>query len=208
MKILRLALFVMALTVSVNAQEVRATLSGTVSDPSGASVAGALVSARNTSTNLTVTTTTNGLGAYHLPPVPSGPYELTAELSGFRKYSRSGITLAVADKATVDIRLQVGELAESVSVNADLTAVEASGAITGQLVTSQQVADMPLNGRNFITMLNLSAGVGFTQKVGPNVGWVGTRQWENGAYAGAFSMLGDNDGSALGMEGGVTWMAQ
>ena len=110
----------------------------------------------------------------------------------------------------------MGELAESVSVNADLTAVEASGAITGQLVTSQQVADMPLNGRNFITMLNLSAGVGFTQKVGPNVGWVGTRQWENGAYAGAFSMLGGKantnaffvDGSALGMEGGVTWMAQ
>lgn len=81
-------------------------------------------------------------------------------------------------------------MTESVTVSGELTGAETSGAITEQLLNAQQVADIPLNGRNFITMLNLSAGVAFTQKVGPNVGWVGTRQWENGAYAGAFSMNG------------------
>lgn len=210
----RFALFALSLAISANAQEVRATLSGIVTDPSGAAVAGANVSARNTNTNLLVTTTTNTAGAYFLPPVPSGPYELTAELAGFRKYNRTGIILSVADKATADIRLEVGSQTDSVTVKAELTGTETSGAITGQLLNSTQVADIPLNGRNFITMLNLSAGVAFTQKVGPNVGWVGTRQWENGAYAGAFSMSGGKantnaffvDGGALGMEGGVTWI--
>ena len=214
MRISTVALFLFFAALSANAQEVRATLSGIVTDSSGAAVVGATVSARNTNTNLSVSTLSNTSGAYFLPPVPSGPYELIAELPGFRKYSRTGITLAVADKATIDIRLEVGAMTESVTVSGELTGAETSGAITGQLLNAQQVADIPLNGRNFITMLNLSAGVAFTQKVGPNVGWVGTRQWENGAYAGAFSMNGGKantnaffvDGSALGVEGGVTWI--
>lgn len=194
-------------------QETRASIAGVITDPSGAAVAGAKVTARNTDTNLTVAASSTPDGAYTIPRLRAGPYELSAEAQGFRKFVRTGIALAVADNARVDIQLTIGSLNESVSVTAELAGVETSQTVMGQLVNNRVVNQLPLNGRSFLTLLQLSAGVIFTPSVG-NKGWGGTRPWEAGPAADAFLIQGGRpgtnafmvEGGLNGTKGGANWI--
>ena len=105
-----LAVLLLLLPGALAAQEFRALISGQVMDPSGASIPGATVKATNLDTNVTVTATSTSDGRYVLAQVPAGPYSLLCEAAGFKKFTRTGISVAVGDRATIDIRLEVGAL--------------------------------------------------------------------------------------------------
>src|ERR1700683_380337 len=105
-------------------QESRALISGTVVDPSGASVGSASIRIRNIGTNFASDVHSESGGSYIIPELPPGVYELTVEAKGFKKYVRSGIELNVGDKARVDVRMEIGTTTETVAVSAALTGIE------------------------------------------------------------------------------------
>ena len=210
-----ISLLLLVSPASISAQEIRSTISGLVTDPTEAPVPSASVSAKNTATGLTVTVACGDDGTFFLPYLPAGPYEIVAEAPGFRKFVRQGITLAAGERANVNVRLEVGTVTDSVTVTSELSSIETDQSVMGQLVDSRRVADLPLNGRNFLMLLPLSSGTIFTPKVGPG-GWTGTRQWESGPGVGQFSMHGSRpgtnaffvDGAPQGIEGGASYIPQ
>jgi len=170
-------LCVLALVFACSAlgQDFRASITGTVVDPSGAAIPAATVAAKNLDTHAQVATKSAMDGNYVLTQLPPGPYELAVEAAGFRTYKRSGITLSVGDKAVLRIGLEMGLTTESVTVNAELTGVEQNQSILGQLMDNKKVSELPLNGRQVYQLLQLSAGVLFT-----SASPTGTRAWDVG----------------------------
>ncbi|MGH9667285.1 MAG: carboxypeptidase regulatory-like domain-containing protein, partial [Bryobacteraceae bacterium] len=160
-QLLRLALTaVLASALAFGQSEIGgATLNGTVFDPSGAAVSGAKVTVDNTSTGLTRTTTTSQAGLYSFPGLPVGAYDLTVELQGFKAVKRTGIELSIGAVATVDLRLEIGTAAETVNVTGEVPVVETTRSQTSTVVNDQAVADLPINGRNFLDFTVLTPGV-------------------------------------------------
>jgi hypothetical protein len=136
-----------------------AAINGTVRDPGGAVITEATVVLHNHDTNLDRTTLTNGVGAYVMPNVQPGNYDLKVSKSGFGTSLNSGITLVVNQTATYDFMLKAGGLNEVVNVQANPVALETSTSELGVAVVKEQVNDLPLNGRNFTQLLNLTPGV-------------------------------------------------
>ena len=136
-----------------------ATVNGTVTDPTGAAVPNAKVTIGSLQTGLTRATTTNSAGLYSFPQLPAGNYDLTVEASGFKQSKRTGVSLTVGAVATVDVPLEVGGTQETVSVTGELPVVETTRSQTSTTVTSQQVSDLPINGRNFLDFTVLTPGV-------------------------------------------------
>ncbi|HEV8146627.1 MAG TPA: carboxypeptidase regulatory-like domain-containing protein, partial [Bryobacteraceae bacterium] len=136
-----------------------ATLNGTVTDPSGAAVTGAKVTATQTATGFTRSTESSTAGFYSFTALPSGPYEVTVESQGFKAAKLTAISLTVGAVATLDVRLVIGATAESVSVTADVPLVETSRSQTSTVVNERAVADLPINGRNFLDFTLLTPGV-------------------------------------------------
>ena len=136
-----------------------ATLNGTVTDPSGAAIAGAKVTVNNSDTGLTRTTATTEAGLYDFPDLPVGTYDLTVEKQGFSSVKRTGVRLAVGGVVTIDTPLQIGTTQETVSVTAETPVVETTRSQTSTVITSQAVADLPINGRNFLDFTVLTPGV-------------------------------------------------
>lgn len=140
------------------AQVNTATMSGTVTDPSGAPIPEAGVAARNLATNVVARTVTGGEGIYVLPNLAVGRYIVTVEKSGFRTAAQSGIGLAVDQRARVDFQLRLGDVAESISVQADSKQVDTESSTVGQVIGNKRVLELPLNGRNFVQLTALSPG--------------------------------------------------
>jgi hypothetical protein len=140
-------------------QESRATLIGLVSDPTGAVVAGAAVRAVNTATNAGVSTTTNEGGNFEIPYLLPGLYRVTVELAGFKKAVRDGIELRVADRLTLDFTLELGDVAEAVTVTGETPLLEASTANIGIVMDERRVAELPVVGGNPFYLARLSPGV-------------------------------------------------
>ena len=136
-----------------------ATILGTVKDASGAVVPGASLTARSTETGQTRTVVSAGDGSYRFSGLPVGGYEVRVEQSGFQTAVRSGLTLAVAQEAVVNFSLEVGAVTQTVAVTAEAPLVNTTSGTLGGLVSEQRVADLPLNGRNFIDLSLLQAGV-------------------------------------------------
>src|SRR5438552_16127897 len=107
------------MTASLGAQEFRGTLMGRVSDPSGLGVPNAKVAIAKTDTNTRTETVTGADGNYTAPFLAPGPYRLAIEVSGFKKYERSGIEIGTNERVAVDVQLQVGSSNESVTVTAE-----------------------------------------------------------------------------------------
>jgi hypothetical protein len=131
------------------AQEVGASLFGSVADPVGASVPDAAVTAVETNTGRTFTYKTQTDGGYSISALPPGTYTLTVEHAGFKKAVHSGITLVVFQKARIDVRLALGEVASTVEVTGAAPLVDAGTASIGGIVNQQQVTELPLNIRRF-----------------------------------------------------------
>lgn len=136
-----------------------ASINGTVHDSSGGVVPDATVVLHNKATNLDRSTSTNSDGLYVIPDLQSGDYDLKVSKPGFKSAVQSNITLVVNQTATFDFILVAGSLTESVTVAADVLALETSTSELGIAIVKQQVNDLPLNGRNFTQLLFLTPGV-------------------------------------------------
>lgn len=141
------------------AQQGRGTISGTVTDASGASVPGASIAITNTGTNATFTTTTNEVGYYTAPAMPVGTYTVSAEKQGFKRAVRTGLVLQVDQRMEVDFRLEVGATAESIEVVGEAPLVDTGSATVGKVVENRRINDLPLNGRNVLSLVLLTPGV-------------------------------------------------
>ena len=158
-----LALAAILLGISF-AQDFRATVSGLVTDSSGAMVSGAKVSATNLETGVVTTTQTANAGTYILPALSPGRYRIEAELAGFKRYVRDGVTLQVQERPQIDITLEPGDVTTSVNVNAESVLLETASASRGGVVTGRTLVDLPLNGRNAFSLAGLEPGVNFTAR--------------------------------------------
>lgn len=136
-----------------------AAINGTVTDSSGAVIPGTELVLHNRATNLDRTTTSNSVGAYVIPNVQPGNYDLRAKKSGFAPAVDSNITLVVNQTATHNFTLTTGSVNEVVVVKGEAATLETSTAELGNAIVKQEVNDLPLNGRNFTQMLNLTPGV-------------------------------------------------
>jgi hypothetical protein len=141
------------------AQQGRGTILGTVSDATGAAVAGAQVTVVNVSTNVATVMTTNEAGFYTAPPLNVGSYTVIAERQGFKKAVRSGITLLVDQRADVNLRLEVGAVTESIEVVGQAPLVETSTGALGKVVENRRVQELPLNGRTALALTLLTPSV-------------------------------------------------
>ena len=130
------------------AQATTAQINGTVKDQSGAVLPGVEITVTQTATGAKRTAVTNETGNYVLASLPLGPYMLEAGLPGFKAYVQTGIVLQVDANPTINVVLQVGQVSEQVEVQADAGLVETRTTAIGHVVTNQEVAEMPLNGRD------------------------------------------------------------
>ncbi len=143
----------------VYGQVVTASLQGTVQDTAGAPILAAKVKAVNLSTNIVTSTQTDAQGFFIFPSLQiGGPYTLTVEAPNFKAEERSGIYLAVNQKADVTIALQVGTVTQKVEVNGDVTQLETATASLGQVIGNRSIVDLPLNQRNIYSLMFLVPG--------------------------------------------------
>src|SRR3984893_2532756 len=138
----------LAFSVVAYGQEVRATITGSVTDPAGAPVSGATVTVTHTATNAAVVTRTTESGNYVTPLLTPGKYVLTVEQTGFKKFIREAIELESLDKARVDVRLEIGALSDSVTVNSTVSVLQTDTATRGQTISSEMLENIPTMGRN------------------------------------------------------------
>src|SRR5260370_23318983 len=147
-----------ALLAPLRAADPAGTISGSFFDSSSAPVPRARVTVTNTATGLNRETSTASDGGFVFPLVPVGPYTVSAEAPGFRRFEQRGVIVATDVNATVPIVLQVGDVAETVTVEAHAGLMETRSGALGQVVNQQKIAELPLNGRNATTLVLLSPG--------------------------------------------------
>src|SRR5215510_11395946 len=135
-----------------------ASISGFVRDTTGAVVPGVTITVKHTESGLPRTVVTSENGGYNLPLLPVGPYELSTDLAGFKPQVRRGINLVIGQEAIVNLTLEVGGLAEKVTVTEEAPLVNTTLSSTSGLITEGQIKDMPLNGRSFEQLLTLNTG--------------------------------------------------
>ena len=137
-------------------QGATAQISGTVTDQSGAVLPGVEITTTQTDTAVSRSTLSNETGLYVLPNLPVGPYRLEAALSGFRSFAQSGIVLQVNSNPTINIVLQVGQVSETVEVQANATMVETRSTGIGQVTENARILELPLVGRQAYDLVTLS----------------------------------------------------
>ena len=158
----RLALLTLSMTLlclpSAYAQ-ISATIKGIVTDPSGARISSAAVTAENIETGLARGASTDSAGRYLLLSLPVGQYEVKVTAQGFQEAIRSGIHLAVSEEASVDFQLRVGAVTSQVAVKEDASIVSTTTSNTSGLVGEQAIKDLPLNGRSYDQLLTLNPSI-------------------------------------------------
>src|SRR5271169_2013625 len=142
------------------------SLSGTVQDRSGAVVPGASVTATSQGTGIARDTKTDETGHYLIPLLPIGVYKLRVDSAGFQPIEKKDITLQVDESREVDFSVSPATVQQTVEVSATTVAIETSNASLGQVITAQQVAELPLNGRDFVQLATLTPGT--VQETNPN----------------------------------------
>ena len=153
-----LIVLAMGLAPSAGAQGL-GRISGLVTDPSGAAVVGAQMTATQAGTGFTSVAVTNGSGAYVFPSLPPSTYNVVAASPGFKTFVRNGITLEADQSLTINASLDVGAASESVTVSAGTPQVDTTTGTLSQVIGEQQVNELPLNGRNAAALTTLVAGV-------------------------------------------------
>jgi hypothetical protein len=174
-------LLLFACLIPAWAQSTTGNIAGTVTDPSGAPVAGAKVTAVNISTNVVRTTATLADGSYSLLFLPVGTYRIEVNVSGFKKFEQTGVVLDVNRNPKVDAVLEVGAVNETVEVKADATTVETTVPALGQTVTGIEIEELPLVNRDVYSLLTLVAGVDFTGQATDSFGAPQQQTYINGS---------------------------
>ena len=134
------------------------TILGTVTDSTGAIIPNVKVTVTNTQTNSAYKTITGSAGDYQAPSLHPGTYSVSAEIKGFQKSVTTGFNLAVDQKVRVDLALKPGAVTETLEVTAQAVTLDTDSTALSQLVSQQQVEELPLNGRNFMQLLLIGAG--------------------------------------------------
>ena len=159
----RWALFALLIAVfaaiGAHAQLSTASLSGSVTDPTGAVVPNAKITLTQTDTNFVRVSTSKGDGSFHEEFLPVGPYKVTVSAPNFKTLQRSGIALSVMQDATVDLTLEIGGQSETVSVTADVPLVNLSNATLGASISNEQIDNLTLINRDVYALLQLTPGV-------------------------------------------------
>jgi hypothetical protein len=148
-----------ASATSLFGQAATASISGRVTDSSGAAIPSAPVTIKNTGTSATQTTNTDAQGRYLVPDLPIGTYDLTATKMGFQTAVRTGVVLTVGSALVVDFQLGVGQTNQTVNVEATVSQVETTSAAVSSLVNQTQMRELPLNGRDWEQLILLAPGV-------------------------------------------------
>jgi hypothetical protein len=199
MKLRLVTVFLLLAVASLVAQTFRGTILGTVTDASGALVAGATVKVRNVGTGQERTTTTSADGSYAIPELPIGTYAVTISQRGFQTSVASNVEVNVASERRVDAQLKTGEVAVQLEVTGDLLPqVETTSAELGGTLTSDTIANIPVNGRDYTKLIYLNPGVaGSPDQISDSPGSFGTFSM-NGSRGRANNFLLDgtdmNDG--------------
>jgi hypothetical protein len=152
------AFAVLALTFSAFAQVQNGQFSGTVTDPTGAAIADAKITVHNAATDLKLTTTTNSSGNFAVKEVPPGVYKITVEAAGFKTFNDNGVTANAGTIAHVDAKLQIGKASEVIEVTGEAAIVNTEDSKLATTVSSTQINNLPLNGRNVFDLMQMSAG--------------------------------------------------
>src|SRR5438270_4999659 len=140
--------------------EVTGSISGNVNDASGAAVANAIVILRNANTGLERRVQTNSLGAYEFLALPVGEnYSIRVEATGFRSAAQTAIKLELNQKYRADFRLSVGAISQTIEVSGAATQVDTSSTQLGDVIGEKKITSLPLNGRSYLDLLGLQAGV-------------------------------------------------
>ena len=174
------------------------TILGQVSDSSGATVSTAKVQVENMGTGLTREADTSEAGSYLVLSLPSGTYKITVTAPGFKSYSQSDITLQVGQNARVDVPLTLGDVSESVEVSAAALAVDTQSTTIGSTIDNRRLANIPMNGRNVLSLAQLLPGVGTGNipttvtfsRSGPTLSVSGSRTNENNVMLDGTTMIG------------------
>ena len=155
----RILLLTLAGAALLTAQEYRSTMTGRITDPSGSVVPGVKVTAVKLDTNARFPSVSGPEGFYTIPLLPPGAYELTAEVSGFKKFVQSGIEVASNARVAVDVQLTIGDATESVTVTEDAPPLNTVSASAGQSITTREVENLPINGRAPMDLAAMAYGV-------------------------------------------------
>jgi hypothetical protein len=151
--------FIWAFTATTTAQSGRAELTGDVRDPSGAAVAGAGVIAVEDATRYRTTTLTNAAGGYAFVALRPGVYSIVVEASGFARAERQNVQLITGERVRADVTLAVGASEDAVVIESDASPLRTESGGRGQVIENRQIVTLPLNGRNFVSLVGLSSGV-------------------------------------------------
>ena len=185
---------VVLVPASSDAQQFKASVTGTVVDTQGAVIPGVTVSVINTDTSVAIESVSDSSGAFAVKDVVPGKYKVTATLPGFKTFVREGIVLHTAETATITVKLDLGNVEETVTVSAGLSEVETNQSVLSQTMDNKKVSELPLNGRQVYMLLQLTSGTLFTQQTFGATGFSGTRAWDvNGSVTIHGSRTGNNE---------------
>jgi hypothetical protein len=201
-----LVLTPLALAGTASAQAVTGTIIGTVADTTGAVLPGVSVTVKQTETGFTRTLTSDSNGEYTAASIPTGTYTVTGEISGFKSVSLSNVQVGVDSRVRADLKLEVGAMTESVEIVASTPLVQTSSSDLSTTVTEEQIKQLPLNGRNFVSLTRTIPGV-LRGIPGSNIDGAGSLAWRASA---AFSANGqrprDNNYMLDGVDNNETWL--
>jgi hypothetical protein len=155
-KLLNSLLLFIAGAVLALAADPTGTITGIVTDPTGGAVAGAKVTVTALNTGLSRTATTANDGGFVFPLMPVGAYSVTVEVSGFRRFEQRGVELRADSSTSVPVTLQIGSVAETVTVEASAEMVETRSGTLSNVVGQQKIIELPLNGRNAAALITLA----------------------------------------------------
>lgn len=157
--IARLLALAIALVSVISAQSFVGGVRGIIQDPGGAVIASAIVSLVNTATGVTRSTVANSLGEYAFSQAEPATYSISVEAPGFKKLTHPGVIIGTQEFVTLDLKMEIGQVTDTVQVTAETPLVESSNASNGQVITEQQIEDLPNLGRNVFLLSKLSTGV-------------------------------------------------
>ncbi len=148
-----------SLSFSLHAQAGRAELNGQIRDEAGATIRAAKITLMEVATNNSITTTSNEEGFLSFTNLKPGLYAVTVAAQGFHRLVREGIRLATGERVNVNLTLKVGSVADVITIAADASLLRTEQASLGQVIDNRKIVSLPLNGRNFLSLVSLSAGV-------------------------------------------------
>src|SRR5438270_7754044 len=208
----KFAVLIVLVCGSLFAQDFRATLTGSVTDPSGAAVPNATVKATNIANNATKEVKTTSEGVYTIPYLDPGEYNVEAIATGFQGLKRAGITLQVAQKMNLPLQLTVGQMNQEITVTGQQEVIDTADSSRGLVFDPIKTQEYPLNGRQTYMLMALTPGVVFTQEQFGASGFSGTRGWDvNSSYKINGARTGENlfllNGAPISDNGGSWQLA-